>query len=119
MQNTRAANSLRSRPHQDERVSFPWLFAAGITESTVKIDNWFTILPNRNRRAQLSKLFEVLPKQGVESLANSFRIEMHVGSCRAFDSLAPARSPYWASRPCRSAPAGSIAVKRQGKRNAV
>src|SRR6266545_11764 len=108
MQNACAANSLGGRPDEDKRMGFPRFFVASIAKPAVKIDNWFSILPDRNRRAQLSKLFEVLQEQGLESLANSFRIELHVGSCRAFDSLAPARSPYWASRLCRSAPAGSI-----------
>jgi hypothetical protein len=49
MQDARAANSLGSRPHQDQRISFPWLLAADIAKSPVKIDNWFSILPDRNR----------------------------------------------------------------------
>jgi hypothetical protein len=36
---------------------------AGIAKSAVKIDNWFSILPNGNSRSQLPKLFEVLSKE--------------------------------------------------------
>src|SRR4030095_5592845 len=108
MQDACAANSLAGRPDEDERISFPGFFVAGIAKSVVKIDNWFSILPDRHSGSQLSKLFAVLPKKRLQSLDTSFRIELRVGSCRAFDSLAPARSPYWASRLCRSAPAGSV-----------
>src|SRR5262249_21565023 len=102
MQDACAANSLSRRPHDNERISFPRFFVTSIAKSTVKIDNWFAILPNGNSSSEVSEFFEVFVEQGFQSLAKSFRIQLHVGSCRAFDSLAPARSPYWASRLCRS-----------------
>ena len=79
-----AANSLGGRPDEDECVSFPRFFVASIAKSAVKIDNWFSILPDRNRGSELSKLFEVFPEQGLESLAKAFRVELHVESCKAF-----------------------------------
>ena len=66
MEDTGAANSLRRRPDEDECVSFPGLLAAGIAKSVVKIDNGFSILPDRNRGSKISKFFEILSEQGLK-----------------------------------------------------
>src|SRR5882762_4142633 len=84
MEDTRAGNSLGGRPDEDKRITLPGPFVAGVAKATEKIDNWFSVVPNRNRRAQLPNLFEVLPKDRLQSLTKSFRIELHLGSCRAF-----------------------------------
>ena len=60
MQDTCAANSLRRRPHQNECVACPRIFAARFAKSAVKVDDRFSILPNRHRSAQFAKLFEIL-----------------------------------------------------------
>ena len=78
MQHTRAANSLRCRPDQHDRVGGPQFLATGVAKSAVEIDNWFSVLPDRNRRAELATLVKVLLKQRFQSLAKFFRIELHL-----------------------------------------
>src|SRR5262245_35190364 len=46
MQYTHAANSFRRRPDQHDRVGRPRSLATGIAKSAVKIDNWFSVLPD-------------------------------------------------------------------------
>src|SRR5262245_50311799 len=49
MQDACAANPLRGRPDEDKRITLPRRFVAGVAKATKKIDNWFSILPDRNR----------------------------------------------------------------------
>src|SRR5678816_3652721 len=60
MQHTRAANSFRCRPDQHDRVGRPRFLATRVAKSAVKINQRFTVLPNRNRRAEFAKSFKVL-----------------------------------------------------------
>ena len=69
MQQARAAQSLRRRPDEHERVGGPRLFAARVAISAVKIDNRFSVLPNRNRRAEFAEALEVFLKERLESFA--------------------------------------------------
>src|SRR5947207_13876250 len=78
MAHTRAANCLRCRPGQHDRVGGPQFLAAGVAKSAVEIDNWFSCLPDRIRRAELATLVKVLLKQRFQSLAKFFRIELHL-----------------------------------------
>ena len=79
MQHTRAANTLGGRPDQYDRVSFPWLFVAGVAKSAVEIYNWFFILPDRHGGSELSELFEVLLEQRFESIAKFVSVQLHQG----------------------------------------
>ena len=83
MQNACAAESFRGRPNQDKRVARPRLFAARIFKSALKIDNRFSVLPDRNRRAELAELLKILFKQRCDALTKFARIQLHEpGSCR-------------------------------------
>jgi hypothetical protein len=64
MQHTGAAEPLRRRPDENECIVGPGLFAARIAKSAVKIDNRFSILPNRNRRAEFTQPFEIVLEEG-------------------------------------------------------
>jgi hypothetical protein len=77
MEDACAAKSLGGRPDEDERVSFPWFFVAGIAKSAVKIDDRFSILPDRYSRTELSEFFEVFPERGSQSLAKFVGIQLH------------------------------------------
>src|SRR5713101_7366038 len=68
MQEACAANSLGGRPDEDECISFPRFFVAGIAKSAEKIDDRFSILPDRKSGSELSKLLKVFPEQGFKSL---------------------------------------------------
>jgi hypothetical protein len=63
MQDTRAANSFRCRPDQHDRFGCPRFLATCVAKSAVKINNWFSVLPNRNRRAEFTESFKVLVEQ--------------------------------------------------------
>ena len=63
MQDACAANSLGGRPDEDECISFPRFFMAGVAKSAEKIDDRFSILPDRHSRTELSESFEVFPEQ--------------------------------------------------------
>ncbi len=69
VQDACAANSLGGRPDEDECISFPRFFMAGIAKSTVKIDKRFPILQNGSSGSELSKLFKIFSEQGRQSLA--------------------------------------------------
>src|SRR5215470_15695246 len=77
VEDTRAADSFRSRPHQNQRVGFPGPFAASIAKSAVKIEDWSSVLPDRNRSAKLAKFFKILLEQRHESLAKLIGIQLH------------------------------------------
>src|SRR6266513_6100734 len=63
MQQTSATDSLGGRPKQHKSIGRPRFLAAGIAKPAVQINQRFSILQNRNRRAQVAKLFEILVKQ--------------------------------------------------------
>src|SRR6266404_3218732 len=77
MQHTGAAESLRRRPDKNECVGGPGLFAARIAKSAVKIDNRFSVLPNRNRRAEFAQFFEILLEEWLQAFAEFSRIQLH------------------------------------------
>src|SRR5947208_9582151 len=56
MQDAGVANSLGGRPDEDERISVPGFFVAGIAKSAVKIDDRFSILPNGRSEEHTSEL---------------------------------------------------------------
>jgi hypothetical protein len=78
MQDACAANSLGGRPDEDERVSFPRFFMAGIAKSAVKIDDRFSILPDRYSRTELSETREILFKERSNLSFQFFGIELHL-----------------------------------------
>src|SRR5215468_5739315 len=78
MQYTRAANSFRCRPDQHDRVGCPRSLATRVAKSAVKIKNWFSILPNRNRCAEFATFVEVFAKEWFKSCAKFFGIEVHI-----------------------------------------
>src|ERR1700755_2688265 len=67
MQYTRAANSFRCRPDQHDRIRRPRFLATDIAKSVIKINQRFTVLPNRNRRAEFAESFKVLIEQRFQS----------------------------------------------------
>ena len=69
VQQTGTANSFRGRPHQNDGVFGPDLFPVGIAKSTLQIEERLAVLPDRQRRAQLTKALEVLLEQGRDSFA--------------------------------------------------
>jgi hypothetical protein len=46
MQYTRAAHSFRGRPDEHQCIGRPRFLAGRVAKSAVKIDNWFSVLPN-------------------------------------------------------------------------
>ena len=95
VQGTRAANSFCRRPDENERVLAPRFLAACVLKSTVKIDNRFPILPDRNSGAQLRELLEVLEEQRFQSLKKFVRTQMHRPNGRD----AALRRPEYPRRP--------------------
>src|SRR5258707_12015828 len=79
MQHTRAASSFRSRPDQHDRVGCPRFLATRVAKSAVKINQRFTVLPNRKRRSEFAKLFKILLKQRFQSLKNLPAFKLHCG----------------------------------------
>src|SRR5262249_883091 len=77
MQYARAADSFRCRPDQHDRVGCPRFRTTRVAESAVKINNWFSILPNRNRCAEFATFAEVFAKEWFKSCAKFFGIEAH------------------------------------------
>src|SRR6476646_8055144 len=77
MQYTRAANSFRCRPNQHGGVGAPRFLATGIAKSAVKINQRFTVLPNRKRRAEFAESFKVLIEQRFQSLKNLAGFQLH------------------------------------------
>src|ERR1700682_3943519 len=77
MQHTGAAESLGRRPDEDKRVVGPGLFAAGIAKSAVKIDNRFSVLPNRNRRADFTQPLEIFLEKRLEARAEFVCVRLH------------------------------------------
>src|SRR4029077_20849597 len=77
MQNASAAQAFRGRPNEHERVVAPRDAPARVPKSTVKIDNRFSMLPNRHRGAELAELLEIFFKQRCDALAQSVRIKLH------------------------------------------
>src|SRR5437763_9544888 len=63
MQDTRAANSFRCRPDQHDRVGRPRFLATRIAKFAVKINQRFTVLPNRKRGDEFAKLLQIILKQ--------------------------------------------------------
>ena len=70
MQHAGAAESLGRRPNENERVGGPRLFAARVAKSAVKIDNRFSVLPNRNRRAEFAELLEIFLESNKAPIAD-------------------------------------------------
>src|SRR5205823_10585383 len=81
MQDTRAATSFRCRPDPHARAARPRFLATRIAKSAVKINQRFTVLPNRKRRAEFAKLFKILMKQRFQSLKNLPAFQLHCGIC--------------------------------------
>src|SRR6266404_9960816 len=77
MQHTGAAESLRRRPDKNECVGGPGLFAARIAKSAVKIDNRFSVLPNRNRRAKFTQSLEIFLEKRLEARAEFVCVRLH------------------------------------------
>src|ERR1700730_6576263 len=69
VQDAAAAQSFRRRPNQNERVGCPRFFAPRIAKAAVQIDNWLSILPNRNGRTKLAKLSDLRKKESLDSFA--------------------------------------------------
>ena len=93
MQQTSATDCLRGRPNQHKSIGRPRFLAAGIAKPAVQVNQRFSILPNRNRRAHVAKLFEVLVKQRFYSVTKTTGVQLHerIGTipnrnpnCRAF-----------------------------------
>src|SRR5262249_40419713 len=42
------------------------------------MENWFTVLPDRNRRAQFAKLLKVLTKERLKTCAQLLGVELHL-----------------------------------------
>src|SRR5262249_20670224 len=42
------------------------------------MENWFTVLPDRNRRAQFAKLLKVLTKERLKTCAQLLAVELHL-----------------------------------------
>jgi hypothetical protein len=78
MQYTSAANSFRCRPDEHDCVGRPRFLATGVAKSAVKIGDWFTLLPNRNCRAELAESFKVLVEQRFQSLKNLSAFQLHL-----------------------------------------
>src|SRR5260370_5139024 len=74
MQNAGGAQSFRGRPDEHERVVAPRDGPARIPKSAVKIDNRFSMLPNRHPGAQLAELAEIFLKQRHDALASAASI---------------------------------------------
>ena len=51
--------------------------SARIAEAAVKIDNRFSVLPDRNGGAELTELVEVFSEERLESLAKRIGIKFH------------------------------------------
>ena len=68
MQNTRAADSFCRRPYQNKRVAVHGFSSTRIAKSAVKIENRFSVLPNRNSGSELAKLLKVFLEQWFQSL---------------------------------------------------
>src|ERR1700704_360090 len=77
MQHTGGAEPLRRRPDENECVVGPGLFAACVAKSAVKIDNRFSILPNRNRRAEFTQPLEIFLEKRLEARVEFVWVRLH------------------------------------------
>lgn len=77
MQHTGAAEPLRRRPNENECIVGPGLFAARIAKSAVKIDNRFSVLANRNGRAEFAQPFEIALEERLEARAEFVCVKLH------------------------------------------
>ena len=69
MEQTRAPESFRGRPKQNDRVGRPGLLPPGISKTTIQFDDGFPVLPDGNRRAQFAKSLEVFLEESCETFA--------------------------------------------------
>ena len=69
MQSAGAAQAFCGGPNEHERVVAPRDSPTRIPKSAVKIDNRFSMLPNRHRGAELAELLEIFLKQWRDALA--------------------------------------------------
>src|SRR5205807_720534 len=105
MQQTGAADSFRGRPDQHDGVLGPGLFPLGIAKSAVQIEQRFAVLPNRQRRAQLTKALEVPLEKRRDSLAQFLGVESHRAN---LEGRAPSRPTLFCSRDRRSRLVGDL-----------
>src|SRR5438876_5712048 len=77
MQETCAAKSFSRRPNQNECVIRPRLFATRLPKSAMKFEQLLSILPNRDCRAELAELLEVLSKQRLETRTQFICVQLH------------------------------------------
>src|SRR5437899_12415184 len=63
MKKTRAADPFRRLPDQDERVSCPRFFTTPISKASAKINNRFSVLLDRYRRALIADIHEIFSTQ--------------------------------------------------------
>ena len=63
VQQTRAPQSFRGRPEEDNRVGRPRLFAFRIPKSAVEFEDRFAVLPDRDRSPELAEAGEVFVKK--------------------------------------------------------
>ena len=77
MQHTGAAEPLRRRPDENECVVGPGLFAARVAKSAVKIDNRFSVLPNRNCGAEFTQPLEIFLEERLEARAEFVCVKLH------------------------------------------
>src|SRR5258707_916695 len=69
LQNTRAPETLRRRPKEDESVWGPGRFAPRIPKAAVKIEKRLAELPDGDRGTQFSEMSEVFLKERGDSLS--------------------------------------------------
>src|SRR5256885_14265206 len=77
VQQAGAPESFCCRPNQNDGVLIPSLLPARIAKATVKIEQLFSILPDRNGCAELTELFEIFLKQRLEAQPKFVGIELH------------------------------------------